>query len=191
MLGSSTLGLQTGTFCQISGSIRLEIKCIINVMHLDHPPSAIPIHRKIVFHEISAWALSRVSHVWLCDQIYYSPPGSSVHVILQTRILALPCPLQEIFPTQGLNLHLLWLLHCRWILYPWATGEGPPWNQSLVPKRLGVASLWDSLVPLHVPGTLVIFKLLKGIDPLLCLSANKSPLPGKSLFYSQSFSLPN
>ena len=25
--------------------------------------------------------------------------------------------LQGIFPTQGLNLHLLWVLHCRWILY--------------------------------------------------------------------------
>ena len=26
--------------------------------------------------------------------------------------------LQEIFPTQGLNLHLLYLLPCRWIPYP-------------------------------------------------------------------------
>ena len=26
--------------------------------------------------------------------------------------------LQRIFPTQGLNLHLLCLLHCRQILYP-------------------------------------------------------------------------
>ena len=25
--------------------------------------------------------------------------------------------LQGIFPTQGLNLHLLWVLHCRWNLY--------------------------------------------------------------------------
>ena len=31
--------------------------------------------------------------------------------------------LQGIFPTQGLNLCLLWLLHCRWILYHQATGE--------------------------------------------------------------------
>ena len=30
--------------------------------------------------------------------------------------------LQGIFPTQGLNPHLR-LLHCRWILYHWATGE--------------------------------------------------------------------
>ena len=31
--------------------------------------------------------------------------------------------LQEIFPTQGLNLPLLWLLHCRQILYHWAIRE--------------------------------------------------------------------
>ena len=35
----------------------------------------------------------------------------------------LPCP--GIFPTQGLNLHLLRLLPCRWILYSWATREAP------------------------------------------------------------------
>ena len=28
-----------------------------------------------------------------------------------------PCALPGIFPTQGPNLHLLWLLHCRQILY--------------------------------------------------------------------------
>ena len=31
--------------------------------------------------------------------------------------------LQGIFPTQGSNLHLLCLLHLRWILYCWATGK--------------------------------------------------------------------
>ena len=47
----------------------------------------------------------------LCDLPDYSLPGSSVHGILQARILewvAMP------FPTQRLNLGLL---HCRWILY--------------------------------------------------------------------------
>ena len=45
-----------------------------------------------------------------------SLPGSSVHGILQARILGLGSHslLQGIFPTQGLNLGLL---HCRWILY--------------------------------------------------------------------------
>ena len=35
--GVLTSGLWTGSFCWISGSIRLEIKCSINVMHLNHP----------------------------------------------------------------------------------------------------------------------------------------------------------
>ena len=35
----------------------------------------------------------------------------------------LPCPPPGIFPTQGSNLGLLWLLHCRQILYHWATRE--------------------------------------------------------------------
>ena len=47
----------------------------------------------------------------LCDPMHCSPPGSSVHGILQARILewvAIP------FPTQGLNLGLL---HCRQMFY--------------------------------------------------------------------------
>ena len=43
-----------------------------------------------------------------------SPPGSSVHGILQARILEWVA----IFPTQGSNPGLL---HCRQILYGWAT----------------------------------------------------------------------
>ena len=46
----------------------------------------------------------------------HSPLGSSVHGILQERILEIS--LQGIFLTQGLNPHLLWLLHCKRILLP-------------------------------------------------------------------------
>ena len=52
----------------------------------------------------------------LCDPMDCNPPGSSVHGILQARILewvAVPL-LQRIFPTQGSNLSLL---QCRQILY--------------------------------------------------------------------------
>ena len=35
--------------------------------------------------------------------------------------------LQGVFPTQGSNLHLLCLLHCKQILYHWAIREAP-WN---------------------------------------------------------------
>ena len=54
----------------------------------------------------------------LCNPMDYSPPGSSVHGILQGRILEWVVLLQGIFPTQGLDLHPLCLLHCRHILYP-------------------------------------------------------------------------
>ena len=51
-----------------------------------------------------------------CDTVDGSPPGSCVHGTLQARV-GCPFLLREIFPTQGLNLHLLHLLHCRQILY--------------------------------------------------------------------------
>ena len=63
----------------------------------------------------------------LCDPIDCNLPGSSVHGIFQARILEwitisfsrgssrLPG-----WGLPGLNLHLL---HCRWILYHWATWE--------------------------------------------------------------------
>ena len=50
-----------------------------------------------------------------CDPVDCSLPGSSVHGILQARILEWAAIfLQGIFPTQELNLGLL---HCRQILY--------------------------------------------------------------------------
>ena len=57
----------------------------------------------------------------LHDPMDSSLPGSSVYGIFQARILG-GChfPLQEFFPTQRSNPHLLNLLHCRWIIYHWA-----------------------------------------------------------------------
>ena len=52
----------------------------------------------------------------LCNSMDYSLPGSSVHGVLQARILewvAIPFS-SKVFPTQGLNLGLL---HYRQILY--------------------------------------------------------------------------
>ena len=49
-------------------------------------------------------------------------PGPSVHRVLQARILQWVTLLQRIFLTHGLNPHLL---HCRWILYRWATRKSP------------------------------------------------------------------
>ena len=58
------------------------------------------------------------SRVRLCNPKDCSPPGSSVHGSLQTRILewvAMSSSKGWIFPTQGSNPHLL---HCRQILLP-------------------------------------------------------------------------
>ena len=51
----------------------------------------------------------------LCQPADCSPPGFSVHVIPQARILPFPSP--EDLPNPGIKPSLLWLLHCMWILY--------------------------------------------------------------------------
>ena len=54
-----------------------------------------------------------------------SPPGSSVNGILQEIMLEwFAMPSQEIFPTQGLNLHLLCLLHWKVGSLPLAPPKG-------------------------------------------------------------------
>ena len=66
--------------------------------------------------KLSVLCLVAQSCLTLCDPIYCSPPGASVHRIFQARMLELGChaDLQEIFLTQGLDPGLR---HCRWILY--------------------------------------------------------------------------
>ena len=60
----------------------------------------------------------------LCNPMDCSPPGSSVHGILQASILGrLPFPSPGIFLTQWLNSGLLWFLNCRLLLYCLATQE--------------------------------------------------------------------
>ena len=57
--------------------------------------------------------LSPFSQLTLCRPMNCSWPGSSVHVILQARILEWVCQFlhQGIFPTQGSNPHLLGLVY--------------------------------------------------------------------------------
>ena len=54
-----------------------------------------------------------------------SQPGSSIHGILQARILKWISMPSSRGSSQGLNPCLLRLLHCRWIPYRWATGQAP------------------------------------------------------------------
>ena len=67
--------------------------------------------------------LSGFSPVWLCDPVDRSPPGSSVHGILQARILE-----WVVMPSSGGSSWLRDQTHIpyvscvgRWILYHWAT----------------------------------------------------------------------
>ena len=58
-------------------------------------------------------ATSLQSCLTLCDSMDCSPPGSSVHGDFSGKNTGVGCHalLQEILPTQGLNPHLLQLLH--------------------------------------------------------------------------------
>ena len=78
---------------------------------------------------VESRALVTWLHPTLCDPVDYSPPGSSVHAILQARILecvAIPYS-RGIFPTQGSNPGLL---NCRQILY-WLSHQ-----ESCTPPKL-------------------------------------------------------
>ena len=80
----------------------------------------------------------------LCPTLYDRPPHHPTPWTVAARLL---CPqdfpgkntgvgchahLQGIFLTQESNLHLLHLLHCRWILYCWATREDPVFHIPVV-----------------------------------------------------------
>ena len=62
---------------------------------------------------VCACMLSLQSSPTLCEPADSSPPGPSARGILQARILEWVAMLssRELFPTQGLNPHLLCLLH--------------------------------------------------------------------------------
>ena len=78
-----------------------------------------------LFFCLYVWAKLLQSCWALCDHMDGNPPGSSAHGNSPGKNIGVGCLalLQGIFPTQGLNLHLLWLLHCGWILYHWASRE--------------------------------------------------------------------
>ena len=72
----------------------------------------------------------------------------------------LPCPLlQGIFPTQGLNLCLLQLLHFRLTLYRWATGK-PTYTRTYTHTHISATQrpnylpFTDSPLPPDKPNTL-------------------------------------
>ena len=70
----------------------------------------------------------------LCDPMDCSLPGSSVHGILQARILEWVAIPQGIFPTQGSNPSFL---HCRQILYSLSHQGSPVGNGNHAKTALG------------------------------------------------------
>ena len=90
----------------------------------------------------------------------------------------LPCLLQGIFPTQGLNLRLLQLLHCRWILYRWATRKAHMCAYTHIHKGRFIISfslllvlfLWRTLIQhlsfLSVLGASSTLWALRSISPI-------------------------
>ena len=71
--------------------------------------------------------LSHFRHVWLFVTTWTVTHQAplSMGFSKQEYWSGLPCPPPGIFLTQGSILHLMWLLHCRWILYHWSPGEAP------------------------------------------------------------------
>ena len=91
---------------QDSSHVSLLFWCLLRPVFLDHP--------LCVCVCVCVWVAQLCPT--LCDPMDSSLPGSSVHEVLQARILewvAIPFS-SRVFPTQGMNLGLL---HCRQILY--------------------------------------------------------------------------
>ena len=78
------------------------------------------------FHEEVKWSEVTQLSPTLFDPVDCSPPSSSVRGILQARVLEWVAisSSQGSSLNQGSHPSLLQLLHCRQILYQWATWEG-------------------------------------------------------------------
>ena len=76
---------------------------------------------------------SHTCHVQLCKPMDCSPPGSSVHGILQARTLeALPCPPPGDLPNPGIETCLLGLLHWQVDFLPLVPPRKPALKSILV-----------------------------------------------------------
>ena len=78
-------------------------------------------------------AQSLQSCLTVCNTIGYSPPGSSVHGILQAWVLEwVLFPTQGVFPTRGSNPCPLYLLHCQAGSLPLAPPQSVQFSYSVV-----------------------------------------------------------
>ena len=91
---------------------------------------------------VCACAQSLQSCPNLCNPMDYSPPGSSIHGILQARILECIFMSSSRRSSQPRsNLCLLNLLHCSWILYP-LSQPGSPLENIVEPKYINLRVKW-------------------------------------------------
>ena len=142
--------------------IIIETKCTINVMHLNHPQTS-PLSGQ--WKNCLPWNWWKLlSHIQLFATPWaVAPPDSSVHGILQARILEWVA-----FPFSRESSRLrdwtqVTCVACRFFTI-WATRIAL-WNLSLVPKRLGTAvwrkrnHLRDYQIPQDGTGSLRSFSV--------------------------------
>ena len=113
-MGSPVSGPWTGTSCQISGSIRLEINCTINEMCLNHP-QPIPLHPQFMEKLSSSKSVpgaKKAGGHWmktlnlLEEEVY---PTTSPQSLLSISLLSLEA--LHSFMSNGCNL---WQSMCSW-----------------------------------------------------------------------------
>ena len=102
--------------------------------------------------------LSLQSCLILCDPMDRNPPGSSIHGILQARILEWVARLfsGKIFPTQGLNPGLL---PCKQILYCLKHQESSTWMVALkasIKPCLGLTEMGTLKAPGRRPNEMLV-----------------------------------
>ena len=119
-------------------------------------------------------------HVWslqlcltLCDPMDYSLPGSSVHGILQARILEWGA-VSSVFPTQGLNPYLLGLLLWQMDSLPLAPSSRQAydvlWSLLIFPGIVVQRAWWAWDCPLLLPSLPLPLTLYSLADLLFVLS---------------------
>ena len=103
----------------------------------------------------------------LCHPMDWSPPGSSIHGILQARISGVGCHalLRVIFPTQGLNPCLLRPLHWQAVALPLA----PPGCIKITSWMMIIVQSWeqrDANFSKALCSSSIFFCHVKGYTPL-------------------------
>ena len=94
--------------------------------------------------------LSRFSHVWLCNLIDCSLPGSSVHGISQAGILESIALSYTRGPSQPRDRTHVSCIG-RWILYCWATRSSIHFSHSVVSDSLWPHALQHARLPCPSP----------------------------------------